>query len=119
MVELFARGFFVLMPILLLAYPDDSPDLLTAISLAVVFFNALSGSIAYGRMRRIDYKSGLLMAATALPGAVIGARRIGPRVNPCMAYPVQSSTSFRAEAPGGGSFRLTESRFQTSCRWYE
>jgi hypothetical protein len=72
-----AGGGFVLMPILLLAYPDESPDLLTAISLAVVFFNALSGSVAYGRMRRIDYKSGLLMASAALPGAVLGALTTG------------------------------------------
>jgi uncharacterized protein len=68
-----AGGGFLLMPILLLAYPSDSPDLLTAISLAVVFFNALSGSVAYGRQRRIDYRSGLLMSASALPGAVLGA----------------------------------------------
>jgi uncharacterized membrane protein YfcA len=66
-------GGLVLMPVLLLAYPGDSPDLLTAISLAVVFLNALSGSIAYGRMHRIDYRSGLVMAAAAVPGAAVGA----------------------------------------------
>jgi uncharacterized protein len=68
-----AGGGFVLMPILLLVYPQDSPDLLTAISLAVVFFNATSGSVAYGRLGRIDYRSGLMMSAAAVPGAVIGA----------------------------------------------
>ena len=68
-----AGGGFVLMPILLLIYPDDSPELLTSISLAVVFFNTLSGSEAYGIMKRIDYKSGLLFAGAAIPGAVFGA----------------------------------------------
>lgn len=68
-----AGGGFVLMPILLLLYPDDSPDLLTSISLVVVFFNTLSGSEAYGLMKRIDYKSGLLFAGAAIPGAVVGA----------------------------------------------
>lgn len=68
-----AGGGFVLMPILLLLYPDETPELLTSISLAVVFFNALSGSWAYARMRRIDYKSGLLFSAATIPGAVIGA----------------------------------------------
>ena len=68
-----AGGGFVLMPLLLLLYPDERPEMITAISLAVVFFNALSGSIAYGRMRRIDYKSGFLFSAATLPGAILGA----------------------------------------------
>ena len=42
-----AGGGFVLMPILLILYPGESPAILTAISLAVVFFNALSGSESY------------------------------------------------------------------------
>lgn len=68
-----AGGGFVLMPILLILYPRESADRLTAISLAVVFFNALSGSGAYARMKRIDYKSGLMFAAATIPGAIIGA----------------------------------------------
>lgn len=68
-----AGGGFVLMPILLLLYPHDSAELLTSISLAVVFFNTLSGSEAYAIMKRIDYKSGLLFAGAAIPGAVFGA----------------------------------------------
>lgn len=68
-----AGGGFVLMPILLLLFPQKSPELLTSISLVVVFFNALSGSTAYAAMRRIDYKSGLLFAVATVPGAVLGA----------------------------------------------
>ena len=68
-----AGGGFVLMPILLLLYPNQSPELLTSISLAVVFFNALSGTEAYALLKRIDYRSGLLFAAATIPGAVIGA----------------------------------------------
>ena len=68
-----AGGGFVLVPILLLLYPDESPEIITCISLAVVFFNALSGSLAYSRMRRIDYKSGLLFSAATIPGAILGA----------------------------------------------
>ena len=48
----------MLAPILLLLYPRESPETITCISLAVVFFNALSGSWAYARMGRIDYRSG-------------------------------------------------------------
>jgi uncharacterized membrane protein YfcA len=68
-----AGGGFVLMPVLLLLYPDQNPELLTSISLAVVFFNALSGSEAYAKMKRIDYRSGLLFSAATIPGAVLGA----------------------------------------------
>jgi uncharacterized membrane protein YfcA len=67
-----AGGGFVLMPILLFMYPKETPEILTGISLAVVFFNAFSGSIAYGRMKRIDYKSGLIFSAATIPGAVLG-----------------------------------------------
>lgn len=67
-----AGGGFLLMPILLLMYPDESPELLTSISLAVVFFNAFSGSLAYARMRRIDYKSGILFSTATIPGAILG-----------------------------------------------
>jgi uncharacterized membrane protein YfcA len=68
-----AGGGFVLMPLLLLMHPHENADRLTAISLAVVFANALSGSAAYARMRRIDYRSGVLFAAAATPGAIVGA----------------------------------------------
>jgi len=68
-----AGGGFVLVPILLLLYPEESPEIITCISLAVVFFNALSGSLAYARMRRIDYRSGLLFSAATVPGAILGA----------------------------------------------
>jgi len=68
-----AGGGFVLVPVLLLLYPGASPITITSISLAVVFFNAMSGSLAYARMKRIDYRSGLMFAAATVPGAVIGA----------------------------------------------
>ena len=54
-------------------YPNDPPTVITSISLTVAFFNALSGSIAYFRLKRVDIKSGLLFALTAVPGAILGA----------------------------------------------
>lgn len=68
-----AGGGFVLTPVLLILYPHQSALTITSISLVVVFFNAASGSLAYARMRRIDYRSGALFAAAALPGSVAGA----------------------------------------------
>lgn len=66
-------GGFILVPILLIMFPSQNPAVITAISLSVVFFNALSGSFAYSRMERIDYKSGLIFSAATIPGAIIGA----------------------------------------------
>src|SRR6476469_3598159 len=68
-----AGGGFILVPILLFLYPNERPATITAISLAVVFFNALSGSVAYARQRRIDYRTGLIFAAATAPGAIFGA----------------------------------------------
>lgn len=68
-----AGGGFVLVPILLLLYPERSPELVTSMSLAVVYFNAFSGTCAYARLKRIDYRSGLVFALATVPGAVLGA----------------------------------------------
>lgn len=68
-----AGGGFILVPVLLLLYPDKSPETITGISLAVVFFNALSGSFAYSRMKRVDYKSGIIFAVATIPGSILGA----------------------------------------------
>jgi len=64
------------MPILLLVYPGTEPATLTAISLAMVFFNASSGSYSYARMGRVDFTSGLLFLLTGVPGAITGAYAI-------------------------------------------
>jgi len=68
-----AGGGFILVPILLIMYPEQAPETITAVSLAVVFFNALSGTIAYGRQKRIDIRSGLIFSAAMVPGSVLGA----------------------------------------------
>ena len=72
-----AGGGFILTPILLLLYPHDSARTLTAISLTVVFFNASSGTVAYARQRRTDFRSGAVFAAATLPGAIGGALVVG------------------------------------------
>jgi len=72
-----AGGGFILTPILLLLYPHESAQTLTAISLTAVFFNAASGSAAYARQRRIDYRSGIIFATATIPGAIGGALLVG------------------------------------------
>lgn len=68
-----AGGGFILVPVLLLIYPTLRPEVITSVSLGVVFLNASSGSWAYARMKRIDYWSAFLFALATLPGAVMGA----------------------------------------------
>lgn len=68
-----AGGGFVLVPLLLVFFPDYGPEQVTAISLAVVWANATSGSIAHARARRIDYVTGLLFAVASVPGVIAGA----------------------------------------------
>ncbi|MBI1903676.1 MAG: sulfite exporter TauE/SafE family protein [Planctomycetia bacterium] len=67
-----AGGGSVLVPALLFLYPRYTPASITASSLAVVFFNAYSGTIAYVRMGRVDYRAALVFSVAGLPGAVLG-----------------------------------------------
>jgi uncharacterized protein len=68
-----AGGGILLVPMLLLLYPREAPNTIASISLAVVFLNALSGTIAYSHMHRVDYRAGLLFGTVTVPGAVLGA----------------------------------------------
>lgn len=67
-----AGGGFLLVPLLIFTHPELSPEIITAISIAIVGCNAISGSIAYARFKRIDYKAGLLFAAFTIPGSIAG-----------------------------------------------
>src|SRR5262249_8698116 len=67
-----AGGGFLLVPALLLLDPHIQSEVVTGISLAVVFFNAASGSVAYSRMGRINYQARIIFSIAALPGAVVG-----------------------------------------------
>jgi len=69
-----AGGGFVIVPVLMFLFPDDAPSVITAASLAVIFVNSASGTIAYARMRRISYKTGILFALATIPGALLGSR---------------------------------------------
>ncbi len=65
-------GAVVLTPVLLLLYPQANPEALTSITMGIVFLNALSGTTAYARQRRIDYRNGLLFALATVPGTIFG-----------------------------------------------
>jgi uncharacterized membrane protein YfcA len=67
-----AGGGSLLVPALLILLPHETPATITAMSLAVVFFNAYSGTIAYVRMGRVDFRAGTVFTVASLPGAVVG-----------------------------------------------
>jgi uncharacterized protein len=71
-----AGGGFLLVPFLLIVEHLHS-KLAVGVSLAVVFFNALSGTLAYVRQKRIDYHTGLYFLLSSVPGALIGTSLTG------------------------------------------
>jgi uncharacterized membrane protein YfcA len=76
-----AGGGFILVPLLLLTHPSLSAEKVTSISMAIVACNAVSGTVAYARSRRIDYRAGIVFAVFTLPGSILGvlATRYIPR----------------------------------------
>jgi uncharacterized membrane protein YfcA len=64
-------GGFLVVPLLLLIYKLPPPAA-AATSLVVVFLNASSGSVGYLRRRRVDLRTGVLLALGTIPGALIG-----------------------------------------------
>ena len=76
-----AGGGFILVPLMILTFPEFSPDVITAISLAIVALNAGSGSVAYIRARRVDFKAGIIFAICTIPGSILGVytTRVIPR----------------------------------------
>ena len=65
-------GAVLLTPVLLMLYPQAEPQVLTSITMGVVLLNSLSGTFAYARQKRIDYRSGIYFAIATIPGTVIG-----------------------------------------------
>ncbi|MGI8857750.1 MAG: sulfite exporter TauE/SafE family protein [Thermomicrobiales bacterium] len=68
-----AGGGFVMVPIFLFFIPGISPAEAAGTSLAVVFFNALSGTASYVRQGRVDFWTGNRFALATVPGSIIGA----------------------------------------------
>jgi uncharacterized membrane protein YfcA len=67
-----AGGGFILVPLLIILRPDFSSEMITAISMVVVACNAISGSAAYMRSKRVDYKAGIIFAICTIPGSILG-----------------------------------------------
>jgi len=70
-----AGGGWMIVPLLLFAL-HFTPQHAVGTSLAVVFLNALSGSIAYMVQGRVLYRMGTAFAVATVPGALLGATLI-------------------------------------------
>jgi uncharacterized membrane protein YfcA len=67
-----AGGGFILVPVLLFLYPSLQPESITAVSMAIVACNAISGTAAYARAGRIDYRAGMQFSLFTIPGSILG-----------------------------------------------
>ncbi len=71
-----AGGGFLVVPLLMFLYPNDSIEVVNAIAIAIVFFRSLSAAAAFGWQKRIDYRSGWIFAAATAPFAALGSYAI-------------------------------------------
>lgn len=67
-----AGGGIIFVPLFMFWF-DWPPTAIIGTSLTIVFFNALSGSFAYMRQKKIKYDAAWLFAAATVPGAIGGA----------------------------------------------
>jgi uncharacterized membrane protein YfcA len=107
-----AGGGFVIVPVLLLVlgWPHQQA---VATSLMVVTANAASGSIAYARQKRIDFRTGIRFALATLPGAIIGSyvvqalsSRIFNLIFGVLLVAISLYLMWRPERPGSKEARL-------------
>jgi uncharacterized membrane protein YfcA len=66
-------GGILLVPALLVLFPDAEPSVITSMSLTAVILNALSASLGYRRSHWQDTRTGFVIVAAAVPAAIIGA----------------------------------------------
>ncbi|GAX90954.1 anion permease [Effusibacillus lacus] len=65
-------GGFIMIPFLIYLY-DYQPELIIGTSMAVLFINSISSTIAYSKQKKVDFQSGAWFALLMVPGSIIGA----------------------------------------------
>ncbi len=68
-----AGGGFILSPMLLLLFGSEEPETVAGTVLAAIAINSVLVAVRYIRMKVVDYRSAILFAVAATPGAVVGA----------------------------------------------
>jgi hypothetical protein len=67
-------GGFLLMPALLWLFPAEPQAALAVVSLTVVFFNALSGTVLSARRDRVRFRTGVAYGVASLPLVWLGTQ---------------------------------------------
>ncbi len=66
-------GGFLIMPMLLFVYPEAPKASLTAISLCVIFVNALFSTFGYFKQDKVKMSAGVALLIATFPGAAYGS----------------------------------------------
>ncbi len=67
-----AGGGIIFVPLFMWMF-DWPPTAIAGTSLAIVFFNAISATLAFKKQRKIKYDAALAFAAATIPGSILGA----------------------------------------------
>ncbi len=66
-------GGFLIVPALIYLYRDLSPERITAISLTIISISSLSATIAYIKLKRVNFKIGGIITTFQIPVMIIGS----------------------------------------------
>lgn len=68
-----AGGGIIFVPVFLAVFPEWTPAMVVGTSLFTVTCNAISGTIAYVKQKKVLYGAAILFSIATFPGAIIGA----------------------------------------------
>jgi len=66
-------GVFIVPLLTLLPLYGFSTTQAVGTSLTAIVFTSLASTVSYSRQKRIDYRTGLILAVVTIPGAWVGA----------------------------------------------
>lgn len=69
-----AGGGIVFVPLFMYWFPEWSPSMIVGTSLFSVMCNAISGSLAYLKQKKVYISAALIFSVATFPGAIIGAQ---------------------------------------------
>ncbi len=69
-----AGGGLIFVPLFMYWFPQWSPSMIVGTSLFAVMCNAISGSLAYIRQKKVFISAALIFSLATFPGAILGAR---------------------------------------------
>ena len=72
-----AGGGLVFVPLFMYWFPEWSPSMIVGTSLFSVMCNAVSGSIAYIKQKKVLISAAIVFSLATLPGAILGAQMSG------------------------------------------